>query len=121
MAENEKHPPWCAGDSGGEHRTVMPPQVRLSGRELGYGHAYGLLSQWNPLPMVVLSVGASTVPLAAGSVVYARTEEEAENIALLLERLATASPAQMRALAKQVRAAKVAFGQPGTENTDDRD
>lgn len=106
-------PPWCTDhdDDGGDHRNAGE-RIGLSGPEDGYARATVTQSaRYEDKPRIHVYAGASLLPTELCALVSARSAHDAGELALLLDRLAYATPEQMRDLAAQVRSASaLAFG-----------
>lgn len=103
----DKHPLWCADHRDGDHRTSAR-LIRLSGPEHATARAFAVQYFRDEAPSVIVAAGSINL-LEQWAYVKIRDARAAEEMAVLLERLATAAPTQMRDLAAQVRAAAAAF------------
>lgn len=111
-------PHWCTDHHDDDHRTAGE-NIMLSGGEDAHAWTRAIQNPaYDDKPAVWVGAWARSLPDDQGAAVRLRTANDAAQLALLLDRLATATPKQMRTLAAQVRAAAVAFTTPETEETD---
>lgn len=106
-------PPWCTdhSDIDGDHRNTAE-QIRLSGPEDGYARVTIRQSaRFEESPRIHVFAGASLIPTEQCALVKAGSARDVGELALLLDRLADATPEQMRDLAAQLRSASaLVFG-----------